>query len=192
MIKRSKLYLRQKMKLKREIASKQNGPEASFKLRDLFLRSFHFEKTVVFAAYWPIQHELNILPLVNALREKEHIISLPRIQSLHGALDFGAWDEKVTLIKSSFGTMTVPPEATSVIPNICLVPLLGFDRLGYRLGYGQGHYDRTLEKLRKIADIQAIGIGFSDQEVTQTFHEPHDELLDFMITENEVIRFRNK
>lgn len=129
------------------------------------------------------------MPLVEALRQQNHILSLPRIVTPNGALEFGVWSDTSHLIKGTFGTMTIPPDAKIVSPTIWLVPLLAFDRQGYRLGYGQGHYDRTLEKCRKISDILAIGIGFAAQEIPDGFHETHDEKLDFMVTEKEVIKF---
>ncbi|MDP1974365.1 MAG: 5-formyltetrahydrofolate cyclo-ligase [Alphaproteobacteria bacterium] len=188
-MKRSKLALREKLKIKREIASKQIGETAPFKIRDLFLNYFKFETPQVIAVYWPINSELNVLPLAEALRQQNHILCLPRIITPNGALEFGVWSESSHLVKGTFGTMTISPDAPKVNPTIWLMPLLGFDRQGHRLGYGKGHYDRTLEKCRKIEDILAIGIGFAAQEVPSVFHETHDERLNFMVTEKEVIKF---
>lgn len=129
------------------------------------------------------------MPLAEALRQQNHVLCLPRIITPNGALEFGVWLESSHLVKGTFGTMTISPDAPKVNPTIWLVPLLGFDRFGHRLGYGKGHYDRTLEKYRKIEDILAIGIGFAAQEVPSVFHETHDERLDFMVTEKEVIKF---
>ena len=71
-----------------------------------------------------------------------------------------------------------------------IIPLLAFDRRGYRLGYGGGFYDRTLEKLRKQKSIIAIGVGYAAQEVGRVPTGEHDQPLDYVMTESEVIRFK--
>ena len=82
------------------------------------------------------------------------------------------------------------PLATALVvePDVLLVPLLAFDKAGYRLGYGGGFYDATLAALRAKKKIIAIGVGFSDQEVPQVPHEKHDMKLDYVMTELEMIK----
>jgi len=65
---------------------------------------------------------------------------------------------------------------------------LAFDRRGYRLGYGGGFYDRTLEKLRAAKTVIAMGVGYSRQEVDDVAHGDHDQPLDYMMTENEIFK----
>ena len=72
-----------------------------------------------------------------------------------------------------------------------LVPLAAFDRSGHRIGYGGGYYDRTLERLRKLKKITAIGVGFSVQEIPAVPSSGHDARLDLVLTEKEVIDFRS-
>jgi 5-formyltetrahydrofolate cyclo-ligase len=64
-----------------------------------------------------------------------------------------------------------------------LVPLLAFDRLGYRLGRGAGLYDRTLELLRATGKVLAIGIAFAGQEISAVPHDAFDQRLDWIVTE---------
>ena len=64
-----------------------------------------------------------------------------------------------------------------------LVPLLAYDRCGYRLGYGGGFYDRTIEKLRAVKPLITIGIAFSAQEVAHVARGPYDQPLDWILTE---------
>ena len=79
-----------------------------------------------------------------------------------------------------------------VEPDVLLVPLLAFDRAGYRLGYGGGYYDRTLAALRAKKRILAVGLAFAVQEVAQVPHEDFDERLDFVLTEQGVIEMAGR
>jgi 5-formyltetrahydrofolate cyclo-ligase len=75
-------------------------------------------------------------------------------------------------------------------PSAVLVPLLAFDSLGHRLGYGGGYYDRTLAALRTRGPILAIGVAYSGQELDRPLdNDPHDQKLDMVITETGVRRF---
>jgi 5-formyltetrahydrofolate cyclo-ligase len=67
--------------------------------------------------------------------------------------------------------------------------LLAWDRRGYRLGYGGGFYDRTLERLRARGPRLAIGFAFAAQEVPQVPTDPTDQRLDMIVTETGVLRF---
>ncbi|MGB8624384.1 MAG: 5-formyltetrahydrofolate cyclo-ligase, partial [Paracoccaceae bacterium] len=68
------------------------------------------------------------------------------------------------------------------------VPLLAFDRRGFRLGYGGGFYDRTLEGLRAARPTLAIGFAYAGQEMDEVPTEPTDQPLDLIVTEDGVIR----
>jgi 5-formyltetrahydrofolate cyclo-ligase len=83
----------------------------------------------------------------------------------------------------------VPPDnADVVVPQVLVVPLLAFDRQGYRLGYGGGFYDRTLEALRGLGGaVTAIGFAFAGQEVESVPRESFDQPLDIIVTEAETI-----
>lgn len=91
------------------------------------------------------------------------------------------------LVKSAFGVLEPPADAPVVIPDIVLTPLLGFDRRGYRIGYGAGHYDRTLAVLRARRPVLAVGLAWACQEVDRIPTDAFDEQLDWVVTENEAI-----
>ena len=69
-----------------------------------------------------------------------------------------------------------------------LVPLLAFDRKGYRLGYGGGYYDRTLAMLQEKGPVLAIGIAYAAQQVESVPREATDQRLDWIVTEEGAIR----
>jgi 5-formyltetrahydrofolate cyclo-ligase len=73
-------------------------------------------------------------------------------------------------------------------PRVVLVPLLAFDREGYRLGYGGGFYDRTLMALRAAGPVLAVGLAYAAQEVPAVPRDANDRRLDWIVTEAEAIR----
>ena len=77
-----------------------------------------------------------------------------------------------------------------MFPDFLIVPLAAFDREGYRLGYGAGYYDMTIARLRGMKSIVTMGIAFAAQEVNTMPMTSHDEKLDFILTEREVIDLR--
>ena len=84
----------------------------------------------------------------------------------------------------------IPAEGAWVEPEVLIVPLLAFDARGYRLGYGGGFYDRTLEALRARRPTLAVGFAFAAQEVAEVPTEPTDQRLDAIVTEEGMRPFR--
>ncbi len=80
-------------------------------------------------------------------------------------------------------------ENPEIIPDIIIIPLLGFDTTGTRLGRGAGYYDRTLEFLRKKKKILCLGVGFEIQKILEIPTLPHDRKMDLIVTENRIYRF---
>ena len=81
-----------------------------------------------------------------------------------------------------WGIREPAPDAAIVDPDILLVPLLAFDAAGWRLGYGGGYYDRTLQRLRALKPVTAIGLAFDEQRVPAVPHGPFDQRLDWIVT----------
>ena len=77
---------------------------------------------------------------------------------------------------------TAPATAAGVAPAILLVPLLAFDEQGWRVGYGGGFYDRTLQVLRTSSVVAAVGIAYDEQHVAEVPHFEYDEPLDWVLT----------
>jgi len=174
--------LRRRMETKRAEAKAQN-PDAGFSLRDHFLKAITLPPQSVIASYHPHNNEINPTALTEALRAQGHMIALPVLTTKDAPLAFRIFKSGDTLVKSAMGIPEPPPSAPLVEPDILLVPLLAFDRHGYRLGYGGGYYDRTLAFLRSRKKVLAIGIAFACQEVAEVPFAPHDAKLDKMASE---------
>ena len=135
------------------------------------------------AGFWPMRQEIDIRPLLLLLFDVGHQLALPVVTRRGQPLKFRAWRPADTLVAGPFGTLQ--PEATraEVEPDLVLVPFLAADRDGYRLGYGAGYYDRTLEDLRTRRPVQAVGIGFDLQRLDAVPRDAGDQRLDWLLTE---------
>jgi 5-formyltetrahydrofolate cyclo-ligase len=107
-------------------------------------------------------------------------IALPYLADREGVMDFRGWDGTSPLEKAAFGFDQPVSSSVVIIPNIVLVPLIGFDRKGNRLGQGAGHYDRYF---MKYYNCLKIGIAWSCQEVDSVPTDPWDVPLNAVITE---------
>jgi 5-formyltetrahydrofolate cyclo-ligase len=137
------------------------------------------------AAYWPIRSEADPRPAARLLREKGREIALPCVTGDH--LVFRRWSEGDPLVSASLGLMEPPPDAAVLKPTVLLVPLAAFDRRGSRLGYGKGHFDRSIAVLSELHPVVTIGLAYAGQEVPSVPAEPHDRRLDLIVTEAGVI-----
>jgi 5-formyltetrahydrofolate cyclo-ligase len=145
----------------------------------------------VIAGYSPIRRELDPHPLLRALRARGARTAMPTIAAQDAPLIFRAWRDGDPLQRGALGIHEPLSEAEILVPDFVLVPLAAFDRAGHRIGYGAGHYDRALSKLRLEKPIVAIGLAFAVQEVEHVPAEPHDVPLDHVLTEKETISFRS-
>ena len=144
-------------------------------------------KIPIVAGYIPFRTEIDPRPLMRGLAAQGARLCLPRTPPKGAggaALTFHLCDpdDPDQLEKSTWGVMEPKVHLPQVRPDVVLVPLLGFDRAGNRLGQGQGHYDRTLEALRATGPVLAVGVAFAAQEVAHIPVEPHDQRLDWIIT----------
>ena len=142
----------------------------------------------VVSGFLPIGSEINTLKALDRFRELGCTICLPCVVEKDAPLVFRAWTPGDELIEESFGTRAPADTAAVVEPDLLLVPMLAFDRDGYRLGYGGGFYDRSLDRLRGMKRVVAVGVAFAGQEVDAVPHDALDQPLDWIVTEKEAIR----
>jgi 5-formyltetrahydrofolate cyclo-ligase len=157
------------------------------------LRGLPIEITpgAVVAGYSPIRSEIDPLPLMRTLAAQGAQLVLPVIAARDQPLKFRAWSSDDQLQRGPLGILEPSLDAAEIIPDILLVPLAAFDRSGHRIGYGAGHYDRTLAQLRALRKITALGIAFAAQEIPVVSACAHDARLDLVLTEDETIDFRS-
>jgi 5-formyltetrahydrofolate cyclo-ligase len=137
----------------------------------------------IVSGFVPIRSEIDPGPLMSCLEARGAALALPCVTGRNEPLLFRAWSPGGPLVAGPMGTREPPPDHTIVVPDLLLVPLAAFDRRGFRLGYGAGHYDRTIPLLRALKPVRLIGLAFAAQEVAAIPQEPHDQPLDLVLTE---------
>ena len=150
-----------------------------------------FEARVA-SAFHPIRGEPNTLALLDALARAGFATALLVTVSRAAPLTFRRWRPGEPTVPGEMNIPEPPPEAPEVEPDLLFVPLSAFDRRGHRIGFGAGHYDRTLARLRAKGRVTAVGIAYSVSEVPRAPDEPHDQRLDYILTESELIDTRNR
>ena len=167
---------------------------AARSVADLVFSTFDLKalcKQGALAAFWPVAYEIDCRPILERAAREGIEIGLPVVVGRHRPLIFRRWRPEDELEAGPHNTQHPRPDAPQVSPAVMLVPMLSFTRVGFRLGYGGGYFDLTLEELRKNKGILAVGVAFAAQEVAKLPLDPHDQPLDWVITEKEAIDCRN-
>ena len=143
-----------------------------------------FAQEPVVAGYVAMGSEADPTKLLSAAHAAGCNIVLPHVMSKAQPMRFLSHEWDAPLHKGAFGLMQPAADAPPVTPDVVLIPLVGFDREGNRLGQGAGHYDRALSVLPNAI---RIGIAWSCQEFAALPADPWDEPLHAICTEKEWI-----
>ncbi len=184
---RQKQLARKQAEIIRSKAHSLNGQMASQAIADNGL-SFLEQVAKTVSGYIAHRSELNILPLMQKLAENGWQTCLPVVVRPASALIFRNWRPGDQLQNGAFGIPVPVATAEIVKPDVLLVPLLSFDTMGYRLGYGGGFYDRTIASLAATGALVTVGIAYSDQQVQSVPRGRHDQPLDWIVTEKGPIK----
>ena len=136
----------------------------------------------VVSAFSSMRDELDTQPMMQRLARDGFQVALPVMQGKGRPLLFRAWVPGDTMNEGTWGIREPKDDKPLLAPDVFLVPLLAFDRQGWRLGYGGGFYDRTLREARRTRPIVAVGFALDEQEVDAVPHLDYDERLDWVLT----------
>lgn len=186
-IEEAKAALRVRARAQRAAINEGLRPEAAEAATQHFFEGVTLSPTDIVAVYWPIREELDCRPLLTRLMDGMQPVCLPVVMGEEVPLDMRLWEQGAPLYPSGFGTLAPSEVAPKVEPDFVVMPLLGFDAHGTRLGYGGGYYDRTLASMKKRPKL--IGFAFSAQELPPIPRENHDLPLDMVVTEKGVRHF---
>ena len=182
-----KALLRKEMSARREtahVAAKNDAP--------LALLKHHFPITPktnhsTVSAFYPFQSEIDARPLLGKLAGEGWTTALPVVIALGQPLEFRRWLTGEPTIPGKWNIPRPTDTAPNVEPDVLLVPLLAFDRKGYRLGYGGGFYDRSIAQLARKKPITTIGLAYAAQEIARVPHDDLDQPLNYIMTERDLI-----
>lgn len=153
----------------------------------LFLNHIEVKKNIIVAGYYPINSEVSPLKLMQVLEQEKTVkLALPKINIATNHMKFNSWQYGDALDKNSSG-LWEPQDSNSLEPDIVIVPLLAFNKHGYRLGYGGGYYDRFLAQLRCKKSVIVVGVAFSCQQIDEFVEDSYDQIMDVIITEESVL-----
>lgn len=176
-----KAALRKAALARRDGLAVEAREDAARRIAEIVLSRPEIAKADLVSAYWPIRSEVDVRPLIAALRDRGQAVALPQVTP--DGLVFRLAAEGDALSPGGFGLSEPGPDAPVVDPRVLLVPLAAFDRRGHRIGYGKGYYDRALARLDAQGRALAIGIAFAAQETPVVPDGPHDRPLDGIVTE---------
>jgi 5-formyltetrahydrofolate cyclo-ligase len=178
----SKADIRARVLARRDGLAPEQRIEMSLAMAEA-AEALSFDPGTVIAGYLPIRSEPDLRPLLVRLRERGARLCLPVVMDRE-TIVFRDFVRGADLVSTGFGTSGPGEEAEVLEPDLLLMPLSSFDARGNRLGYGAGHYDRAIARLRaKGKSPVLIGAAFSVQEVEALPAEDHDVALDMILTE---------
>lgn len=134
---------------------------------------------------WPHRGEYDPRSAMDYFHERGATLALPEIVDKHEALRFRKWWREAP-IKNGAYDIPVPDNTDPVTVGAVIIPMIGFDQRGFRLGYGGGYFDRTLVAIdpRPLA----IGVAFEILRLDSVHPQSHDIPMDFIVTEAGIYR----
>ena len=178
-----KKQLRTAALARRDALDPQWRIERSLAMADM-AASIDLDPGMAVSGFWPMRSEVDVRPLMFALREKGARLCLPAILD-RTTIVFRELTRGGELVDMGFGTAGPGPEADVLDPAIMLVPLAAFDARGHRIGYGAGYYDRAIGRLHERGLFpRLIAIAWDCQLVPEVPDEDHDIQLAEILTES--------
>jgi len=181
--------LRQQLRQVRRALSEQQQVEHAQHLAQTLLTLIPASRSLAIGVTAAFDGEIDPLPTVKQLQAAGHQTYLPILRA-DKHLDFALWQSDSVMLANQFGILEpqdVPRVSVDAL-DVLLVPLVGVDRCGNRLGMGGGYYDRTLGGAGKHPYL--IGIAHHCQLVEHLPIQPWDIPLDALITEQQLIEWK--
>ncbi|QJB58374.1 5-formyltetrahydrofolate cyclo-ligase [Pseudodesulfovibrio sp. zrk46] len=192
MVEIDKKELRSRLIAKRAGLPEHDILENSSHVVELIRSLYEWKNAREVLIYWPIKGEVDVRPLVTELWQRDVTVLMPRCRpDARGEMDIACAACEDELTPGPFSIMepdaeTCPP-VDICCPDLAIIPGVGFDRRGYRLGFGGGYYDRLLATDGMKKTIK-IGVGYTFQLVEELPTQPWDMPVDIICTQEELWR----
>jgi len=174
-----------------QLLSESFAFDANTKIQQTVIKNVDLRSCKNALLYFPFKNEISLNLIIDELEKYGNNIYMPKITA-YNDLKFNLLKENEVLKKNKYGieelknSNFLDPEKF----DIMFIPFVGVDRLGYRLGYGGGYFDRTLGKIMNEKKKPIfIGLGFDYQILNINFGESHDIKYDFVMSEMRVLSF---
>ena len=179
----AKRQARRAAEQRRSAAHAEQGPDAAAYLAARGLAFVGPRPAGAVSGFTAFRTEIDVIPLLARLAGDGWATALPVVAADGAPLSFRRWTPGEPTVPGRFGIPVPHAASAELLPDVLLVPMLAFDRAGFRLGYGGGFYDRTVECLRQLKPVVAIGIAYAAQEVAAVPRGRYDQPLDWIVTE---------
>lgn len=180
--------LRERLREQRNHFAKREGATATQLLNELIIGAGIIPYKAIIAGYYPTTGEVDPQPVIHHYLAQGYRCCLPSTCFGTRILQFREFFPSSPLTPDAL-QIPAPLTGAEIIPSVILTPMMGFDRRGYRLGRGGGHYDSTLDYLRIDNHLITIGLAFDCQEVEMLPVELHDQPMDYIITQTRILSF---
>lgn len=157
-------------------------------ISDYLIHGFPQLQNMTIGIYWPFRGEYDARSIARHLLRQGITLALPEVIAKNEPLHFREWLPD-TPMKMGAYDIPVPDETRIVRLDAVIIPMVGFDRQGYRLGYGSGYYDRTLATYPQ--QPLTIGVAFEIQRLDNIYPQLHDIAMQFIVTEAGIFKSRN-
>ena len=178
-------HQRKQLIVARETLSAALHQQWSDTISDLLKQGFPKLQKMNIGIYWPFRGEYDPRPIAQYFRQHGATLALPEVVGKDKPLCFREWRPGMLLKNGVYG-IPVPIEAKAIRVDALIIPVVGFDQHGYRLGYGSGYFDRTLATYQP--QPLTIGIAFEMQRLENVYAQPHDIALHYIVTEKGIFR----
>ena len=178
--------LRRRLLAERErFAASAEAPTAQIALAGHLARLLRDIEPGLLGVYWPVRGEFNAPGALEASGPPKLPLALPFARREPPEMHYRAWDGRALGGVDDCG-LSAPASGTEVVPDVVLVPCVGFTRSGLRLGYGGGYFDRWLAR---HPEVTAIGLAWSVAEIVEGELAPqaHDRPMMLVLTEHGVV-----
>jgi 5-formyltetrahydrofolate cyclo-ligase len=148
--------------------------------RQRLLEAVDLSRFATLGVYWPVRGEIDVLEIAAAHLARGGRVALPVVVRPCAPVEFWSWRPGVPMSRGVWN-IPIPAQRELLAPEALIVPLVGFDARGYRLGYGGGYYDRTIAAAAPRP--WCVGLGFEGGRLESIFPQSHDMPMDLIVTD---------